>query len=88
METVVLEKTVEQQYSGLLQEALCILKQPHDAEDAVQTACLKAWVRFPDTAVNVCAAWLRVIVYHECITILRRRSRCGLPFDLEAFFPV
>lgn len=83
METVVLEKVIEQHYKELLREALCILKQPHDAEDAVQTACLKAWSRFPYAAVNVCEAWLKVIVYRECITIIRRRSRYGLFFDTE-----
>lgn len=83
METNVLTNAIERQYKNLLQEALCILKQPHDAEDAVHNACLKAWSHFPYTAVNACEAWLKVIVYRECITILRKRSRYVVPFDTE-----
>lgn len=83
MEAAVLEKIIEQQYRELLQQALRILKQPYDAEDAVQNSCLKAWSRFPYTAVNACEAWLHVIVYHECIMILRNRSRYGVLYDTE-----
>lgn len=83
METAVVERVIEQQYKELLREAVHILKQPFDAEDAVQTACMKAWSSCQHTAVNNCEAWLHVIVYHECIMILRNRLRCGLPFDTE-----
>lgn len=86
METAVIERAIEQQYKRLFHEALYILKQPHDAEDAVQNACLKAWSCYPYTAVSACEGWLKVIVYHECITILRNRTKSGLPFEMESIY--
>lgn len=83
METVVLEMAIEQQYNRLLKGALHILNHRYDAEDAVQSACLKAWLRFPHTSIRVCEAWLKVIVYRECITIIRKRSRYRLPIDID-----
>lgn len=84
METAVMERAIEQQYKELLREAVHILKQPYDAEGAVQTACMKTWSSCQHTAVNRCEAWLHVIVNHDCITILRNRTRFGLPFEMES----
>ncbi len=76
MKAAVMERAIEQQYVKLLQEALYILKRPYDAEDAVQTACLKAWLHQQDVfSEQACLPWLRKIVFHECVLILRKRSR-------------
>lgn len=83
MDAIVLEQVVVQQYQQLLRIALTILRQPYDAEDAIQNACLKALRYCSHTEVHTCEAWLRVIVYRECITIIRKRSRYGLLFDAE-----
>lgn len=78
-----LEMVLSDNYCQLYNRAYRICRNTYDAEDAVQNACLKAWSRLPYTAVNVCEAWLHVIVYHECIMILRNKSRFRLSFDAE-----
>jgi RNA polymerase sigma-70 factor (ECF subfamily) len=53
--------------------AVVMLRSPHEAEDAVQEACLKAWTnlaRLRDTSVR---PWFLTIVANQCRSI--RRSR-------------
>ena len=71
-----LEQIILQCYAALHRQALAILRHPSDAEDAVQTACLKAWEHYQELHDEKrCGSWLSTIVYHECMTILRRQRR-------------
>ena len=81
MESAELEIVICQQYIKLYKYALSILRRPCDAEDAVQSACLKAWINHRHTAVRICTAWLKTIVYRECMTILRARAKQALYID-------
>ena len=79
-----MEKIINQRYGDLRRQAMAMLKQPFDAEDAVQTACLKAWEHSHELLdERRCCSWLNAIVYHECIAILRRRKRDGIVVPLE-----
>ena len=84
METMALQRTMEQAYTLLLRGAMAMVRHPYDAEDAVQSACCKAWMHQRELrSEQSCLPWLRKIVYHECLSILRERSRLvGLtPYD-------
>lgn len=84
METLALQRIMEQKYMLLLRCALAVVRHPYDAEDAVQNACYKAWLHQQDVfSEQACLPWLRKIVFHECVSILRRRSRAAvlMPFD-------
>lgn len=79
-----MERIINQRYSELYRQAMAVLKQPYDAEDAVQTACLKAWEHYHELLdESRCRSWLNTIVYHECMTILRHRKRDGAVVSLE-----
>ena len=79
-----MERIINQRYSELYRQAMAVLKQPYDAEDAVQTACLKAWEHYHELLdESRCRSWLNTIVYHECMTILRHRKRDGIVVSLE-----
>lgn len=54
-----------------------ILRHPHDAEDAVQEALLKAYRSFDNYAGGSAQAWLLAIVRNTCLTALSRRKREG-----------
>lgn len=76
MDISVLEELINRQYANLYQWALTILKQPFDAEDAVQNACMRAWLHHSEVInESRCCSWLNSIVYRECLTILRNRRR-------------
>lgn len=79
-----MEKIINQRYGDLRRQAMAVLKQPFDAEDAVQSACLKAWEHCHELLdESRCRSWLNTIVYHECMTILRHRRRDGVVVPLE-----
>lgn len=79
-----MERIINQRYSELYRQAMAVLKQPFDAEDAVQTACLKAWEHYHELLdESRCRSWLNTIVYHECMTILRHRKRDGVVVPVE-----
>ncbi len=79
METLALQRTMEQKYTLLLHSALAVVHHPYDAEDAVQNACCKAWLHQQDIFTEqACLPWLRKIVFHECVSILRKRSRAAV----------
>lgn len=67
-------------YTLLYRRAFSILRHHQDAEDAVQTAYMKAWLHRADSVDHqLCAAWLQQIVYHECIAIIRKRRISAMP---------
>lgn len=79
MVALALQETIEQKYTLLLHSALAVVHHPYDAEDAVQSACCKAWLHQQNIpSEKACLPWLRKIVFHECITILRKRSRSAV----------
>ena len=50
-----------------------LLRHPQDAEDAVQSAALKAFNAFHSYAGGNAQAWLLAIVRNTCLTMLERR---------------
>ena len=59
-----------------------LLRNDHDAEDAVQEACLRAWRAFDRFRGGDSRAWLLTIVRNVCYTRLRQARREPV---LEAF---
>jgi RNA polymerase sigma-70 factor (ECF subfamily) len=56
--------------------AYLMMRHRHGAEDAVQEASLKAWRDLPRLRdVDRFDAWLRRLVVHACIDLLRRQRR-------------
>lgn len=51
-----------------------ILRNPHDAEDAVQEVFFKAHQSNNLTTVANNGAWLYKIAYHHCLNQIRRKS--------------
>jgi RNA polymerase sigma-70 factor (ECF subfamily) len=51
-----------------------LMRNPHEAEDAVQDACLRAFQAFDGYAGGSAKAWLLTIVRNVCLTRLRRGS--------------
>lgn len=84
MVTLALQETIEQKYTFLLHSALAVVHHPYDAEDAVQNACYKAWLHQQDIlSEQAYLPWLRKIVFHECVSILRKRSRSAILMPTE-----
>ena len=54
--------------------ACWILRDAHEAEDAVQDAYLKAYDALPQYRGGSSAAWMLKIVRNTCLTMLRRRK--------------
>jgi RNA polymerase sigma-70 factor, ECF subfamily len=70
------EEVVSQYLPSLYRRAYRFMRDPHDAEDAVQDALLSAYKhldQFKGTAKM--ATWLTSIVTNSALTQLRRRSR-------------
>lgn len=79
MVALALQETIEQKYTLLLRSALAVVHHPYDAEDAVQSACCKAWLHQQEIlSERSCLPWLCKIVFHECVSILRKRSRSAV----------
>lgn len=89
MTSGLLLNSMRDHYSTLYRRAFSILRHHQDAEDAVQTAYMKAWLhRFDPIENNHCIAWLQQIVYHECIAIIRKRMISATPSQtLNDTFP-
>lgn len=64
--------------------ALWLLRHPHDAEDAVQDAYLRAFRGFDGWRGENAAAWLLKIVRNTCMTRLRTRSQHANVVHLDA----
>jgi len=68
--------------------ARCLLKHPQDAEDAVQTAYMKAFRAF-DQFSNIdgdgkqSAAWMMKIVRNTCFTQLKKDSTAGSVVEFD-----
>ena len=63
-----------------------LLRDAHEAEDAVQESCLRAVRHFRGFRGGDGRAWLLTIVRHTCFTHLRRRGAAaavGVPFEEE-----
>lgn len=90
MEREQLVRVLEQHYRQLLRRALHFLRQRQDAEDAVQSACLRAWIQI-DTLHDdrLCLSWLYRIVYNESMAIFRERKNQPyfLPDDQLQYIP-
>jgi RNA polymerase sigma factor (sigma-70 family) len=54
-----------------------LMRNPHDAEDAVQEGVLKAFKAFHGYAGGHAQAWLLAIVRNTCLTVLERRRAEG-----------
>lgn len=54
-----------------------MLRQPQDAEDAVQDAVLKAFKSFEGHTGTSSRAWLLAIVRNTCLTLIERRNAEG-----------
>ncbi len=64
--------------------ALWLLRHPHDTEDAVQDAFLKAFKAFDTWGGDNAAAWLLKIVHNTCMTRLKKRSLRANVVHLDA----
>ena len=62
-----------------------LLRNDHDAEDAVQEAFLRAYKAFPRFRGGEGKAWLMTIVRNVCFTMMKRAGSRGTeePFDEE-----
>ena len=75
MNKIAFEELYMQQLPGLFRLAQSILRQPADAEDAVQQAVLKAWQQIDTIRYGKEKAYLARIVINECHNIQRLRQR-------------
>ena len=66
----------EAQMPSLFRMAYSILRNRHDAEDAVQQALLNAWKSRDKVRPGAERAWMTRIVINESRSILRVRRRC------------
>ncbi len=60
-----------------------LLRNPHEAEDAVQDACLRAVRHFGGFRGGDARAWLLRIVRNTCFTLLRRRRAGGESVEFD-----
>lgn len=71
-----LEGAVARYGQALLRYCHHILCDYHEAQDAVQTALLRAWDRRASFRAGTnLEAWLYKLAYHACIDLLRQRRR-------------
>ncbi len=66
----------EAQMPSFFRMAYSILRNRHDAEDAVQQALLNAWKSRDRARPGAERAWMMRIVVNECHNIQRSRRRC------------
>ena len=71
-----LEEAVARYGQALLRYCHHILCDYHEAQDAVQTALLRAWDRRSRFRAGTnLEAWLYKLAYHACIDLIRQRKR-------------
>ena len=75
MNKIAFEELYMQQLPGLFRLAQSILRQPADAQDAVQQAVLQAWKHIDSIQSGKEKAYLAKIVINECHNIQRLRQR-------------
>ena len=75
MNKIAFEELYIQHLPGLFRLAQSILRQPADAEDAVQQAVLQAWQQIDTIQYGKEKAYLARIVINECHNIQRLRQR-------------
>jgi RNA polymerase sigma-70 factor (ECF subfamily) len=66
------ETLIQQHLGAAYTLARWLMRNPHDAEDAVQDACVRALQGFHGYAGGSAKAWLLTIVRNVCLTRLRR----------------
>jgi len=60
-----------------------LLGSPHDAEDALQEALVRAWRAFAELrAPEALRSWLYTVATRTCLDSIERRGRRALPMDL------
>ena len=64
--------------------AMWLMRNPYDAEDAVQEAFLRACKSFDQMSGEDGLAWLLTIVRNCCMTMLRRRTSQGKVVPIES----
>lgn len=69
------ERLYGEMLPGLYRLAQSILRQPADAQDAVQQAALKAWQRAESIREDSAKAYFARAVINECRSIQRQRMR-------------
>lgn len=77
----------EQYMPSFYRTAYSIVKNRHDAEDAVQQALLNAWKSRERVHPGAERAWMMRILINECYTILRLRGR-SIPADDLSFLAI
>jgi RNA polymerase sigma-70 factor (ECF subfamily) len=69
---------IQRQYKPCLQRAVSILHNVDDAQDEVQNACWKAFVRLPQfRGTGTFGAWLTRIVENQCFMRLRESRKAS-----------
>ena len=76
------EELVERNRADTLAHCYRMLGSPHDAEDALQDALVRAWKALPRfEGRSAFSTWLYRIATNVCLDMLRRKSRRVLPID-------
>lgn len=75
MDEAVFISICERHLAAFYRIAVSMLRQPADAEDAVQQALLNAWQSRQRAIPGLERAWIMRIVINESLTIMRRRCR-------------
>ena len=70
-----LEEVIAAYENTLYRAALAILREPQEAQDAVQITFCKAWERRTRCRTGALPAWLYRMAYTTCVDILRQRKR-------------
>ena len=78
-----LEMVVRDSYDRAYRTACLILRNPADAEEAVQEAYLRAW-RFRDAVRGDFAPWLYRVLVNTCYSKARQRRRVDGPDAIDA----
>ena len=60
-----------------------LVRHPHDAEDMVQEAYLKAYRSFDSFKGDAPLAWLLAILRNSCLTWLKRQQKQGIVIDFN-----
>jgi RNA polymerase sigma-70 factor (ECF subfamily) len=84
------EETIVPHLSAAYNLARWLTRNPHEAEDMVQEAYLRAFRFFDSFRGGDGRAWLLSVVRNTCLTSLRRRAGTsgGVAFDEQAHLPV
>jgi RNA polymerase sigma-70 factor (ECF subfamily) len=82
-----LESIFERYETPLFQFLVGILRDHHQAEDALQETFVRALKRLDGVAPDHLRGWLFTVAYHQAL-LMRRRQKARLPFVCEPKGPV